>query len=382
MFAKTAGPSLLAIFLMACPPLLAHAADDLAQARRDAEARAAIAEARRAALLASLPSATSAALAGSVELKQFNAAGLVKAFDLARQLAGEVCTALPVDRKTVVYEPAAAQGVLAARLVQDALARLAEDLGRRNKELQGIIDTHTPQGSQLGSLVLGALTVIPATLTAAADVTALFRSDVGVAGTGYGEGARSLFVSALGQHCPGKLAGLGSGYLGELDGKQYDTLLGKVRGLGAQRGELANRIAIVQKLADAAKGDDKRELAALAAGAAVLLKTVDAFIDSLAAGEVGERSPLFNTARYLAYATRTRDTLVLDFDLRLEGMTIVKESLFTGQRLRLSGVAFLWYRLHAPDGTLLAADTVRRMTAPVEVDLRGEAADGEFWRSP
>lgn len=382
MLVKTARQFLLAIFLLACPPLLAHAAGDLAQARRDAEARAAIAEAERAALLARLPPATATPLAGSVELKQFNAAGLVKAFDLARQLAGELCTALPVDRKTVVHEPAAAQGVLAARLVQDAIARLAEDLGRRNKDLQVIIDTHTPQGSQLGSLALGALAVIPATLSAAADVSALFRSNVGAAGIAYGEGARSLFVTALGRQCPGKLAGLGSGYLGELDGKQYDTLLGKVRGLGAQRGELANRIAIVQKLADAAKGDDKRELAALAAGAGALLKTVDAFIDSLAAGEAGERSPLFNAARYLAYAARTRDMLVLDVDLRLEGMTIVKESLFGGQRLRLSGVAFLWYRLHAPDGTLLAADTLRRMTAPVELDLRGTVIDEKFWLLP
>jgi len=60
-------------------------------------------------------------------------------------------------------------------------------------------------------------------------------------------------------------------------------------------------------------------------------------------------------------------------------MTIVKDNLFTGQRLRLSGVAFLWYRLHAADGTLLKADTLRRMTAPVEVDLRGAAPAGDFW---
>jgi hypothetical protein len=70
---------------------------------------------------------------------------------------------------------------------------------------------------------------------------------------------------------------------------------------------------------------------------------------------------------------------VLDFDLRLEGMTIVKDGLFMGQKLRLSGVAFLWYRVHEPDGTLRIADAVRRITRPVEVDLRGEDANGEFW---
>ena len=123
----------------------------------------------------------------------------------------------------------------------------------------------------------------------------------------------------------------------------------------------------------------KKELAALAVAGGTLLKSAASFIDSLRAGERGERSPLFNAARYLGYAARTRDMLVLDFDLRLEGMTIVKDNLFSGQRLRLAGVAFLWYRLHEPNGALRLADTVRRITAPVEVDLRGTAAGGVFW---
>jgi hypothetical protein len=152
-----------------------------------------------------------------------------------------------------------------------------------------------------------------------------------------------------------------------------------VRALAAQRGEFAQRVAVLDKLADAAKGDEKRNLATIAASGGALLKTVDAFIDSLKAGEASDRSPLFNAARYLGYAARTEGMLVLDFDLRLEGMTIVKDGLFTGQKLRLSGVAFLWYRVHEPDGTLRIADAVRRITRPVEVDLRGDEADGEFW---
>ncbi|WP_323140455.1 hypothetical protein [Massilia phyllosphaerae] len=361
-----------------CPASAAHAYDDALQARQDAETRAAIAAAERAELLARLPPATSKPLSGAVELRQFGAAGLVKAFDLARQLAGDVCSALPADRKTSVYEPGATQGILAARLVQDAIERFGDDLGRQNKLLQQAIDAHAPQGSKAG-LILPALSAVPATLRAAADLSALFKTDVGVEGLAYGEGARSLFVTALARQCPDKVAGLGAGYLGELDAKPYDSLLAKVRSLATQRGELANRTALVQRLADAAKGDEKKELAALAAVGGTLLKSADAFIDSLRAGETGERSPLFNAARYLGYAARTRDMLVLDFDLRLEGMTIVKDNLFSGQRLRLAGVAFLWYRLHEPNGALRLADTVRRMTAPVEVDLRGDAVGGAFW---
>jgi hypothetical protein len=365
------------------PPAHGAAGDtttELQAAQRDAEARAAIAEADRAELLARLPPSSIKPLQGSLDTRQFGAAGLVKAFDLARELATEVCAALPADRRTVVYEPAAAQGVLAARQVADAISRLGDELNKQNRELQQIIDAHTPQG---GAAVIAftLLTAVPATLKSGADLSALFKTDVSAQGIAYGDGARSLFATALAHGCPGKIAGLGSGYLGELDGRQTASLLARVRALAAQRGELANRIAILQKLLDAAKGDEKRDLGAVASSAGAQLKAVDVFVDSLRAGETGDRSPLFNAARYLGYAARTEGMPVLDFDLRLEGMTIVKDGLFTGQKLRLSGVAFLWYRVHEPDGTLRVADALRRVTRPVEVDLRGEAVKDDFFGS-
>jgi hypothetical protein len=375
---KTTAITILFTLFAACR-IASAAADDLLTAQREAEARKAIAEAERAELLARLPPSTSKPLAGSIDTKQFGAAGLARAFDLAHGLAGELCAALPAEPRTAVYEAPAVQGILAARLVADALARYNEDLGRQNRELQQVIEAHTPQGTQAGALPLAALAAIPATVKAAADLSALFKSDAGAQGIAYGEGARGLFVTALAQRCPDKVAGLGSGYLGELDGRQYDALLAKVRALAVQRGEFANRLAILQKLLDNAKGDEKKVLAAVAAAGGALLKTVDGFVDSLKAGEAGDKSPLFNAARYLGYAAHTSGMLVLDFDLRLEGMTIVKDSLFTGQRLRLSAVAFLWYRVHEPNGSLRMANAVRRVAKPVEVDLRGEEANGDFW---
>jgi hypothetical protein len=359
-----------------------QAAADALAVQLDAQARKAIAEAERAELLASLPPATSRPLQGSVNTGQFGAAGLVKAFDLARQLAQDVCAALPADRRTAIYESASTQGIVAARTVADGLARLADDLARQNRELQAYIDAHTPPGSKAISPVVVALTVIPATVKAAADVSALFKTDVTAAGLAYGDGARTLFATALAQGCPDKIAGLGGGYLGELDAAQHDKLLARVRTLAAQRGEFANRIAIVQRMADAAKGDEKRDLSATASAASAVLKNVDSFVDSLKAGEASDKSPLFNAARYLAYAARVNGALLLDFDLRLEGLTIVKDGLFSGQRLRLAGVAFLWYRVYEPNGQLRAANAVRRMTEPVEVDLRGAHAGGEFWGQP
>jgi hypothetical protein len=365
--------------LVSAPPARGGTPDaDLQSAQRDAEARAAIAEAERAELLARLPPSLSKPLQGSIDTRQFGAAGLVKAFDLAHDLALEVCAALPADRKTAIYDPVSSQGMLAARQVSDAIERLKDDLAKQNKELQQLIEAHTPQGSA-AAIVLTLLSAVPATVKAGADMSALFKTDVSAQGIAYGDGARSLFTTFLARGCPDKVAGLGSGYLGELDGRQLASLLARVRALAAQRGEYANRIAILDRLADAAKGDEKRGLAAAVAGAGALLKAVDAFIDSLRAGETGDRSPLYNAARYLGYAARTEGMLVLDVDLRLEGMSIVKDSMFTGQKLRLSGVAFLWYRVHEPDGTLRMADAVRRVARPVEVDLRGEAVGGEFW---
>lgn len=326
---------------------------------------------------------TSSALEGAVDTRQFGAAGLVKAFDLAQQLAIDLCAALPADQKTVIHEVASTQGVVGARMLSESIGRMTDDMSRQNKQLQLFIDQHAPPGPPLIPGAVVALTVVPATIKAAADISSLFKTNVTVAGLGYGEGARAMFVTALGKMCPNKIVGFGSGYLGELDLAQHERLLGRVRALVTLRGDYAGRIAVVEQLAELAKGDAKRNLAAVAAAAGAVVKLVDAFVDSLKAGETGEKSPLFNAARYLAYAGRAGDALVLDFDLRLEGMSIVKDNLFTGQHLRLSGVAFLWYRLYESNGALRSADAMRRITAPVDVDLRGKEADGEFWdRAP
>ncbi|NNG22675.1 hypothetical protein HGB41_06620 [Massilia sp. ML15P13] len=366
-------------------PVHAQPSTELAELRArqlEAETRQAVAEAERAELLARLPPAQSKALAGTVDTRQFGTAGLVRAFDLARELAGELCAQLPADRQAALYDPTTAQGMVAARTVDSALSRLSSDMAAKNKELQLYLDTNRPPGSGAAALPLAVLAVVPATVRAGADIAALLRSDVAASGIGYGEGARSLFASALAQACPGRISGLGAGYLGELDWARYEKLLGRVGALAGHRAAYAGRITELQGLVDAVKGEQKKEFAAVAQAALAQLKVVDTFVDSLKAGEASEKSPLFNAARYLGYSERTAGSLVLDADLRLEGLAIVKENLFTGQHLRLSGVAFLWYRLHEADGRLLRAEALRRITRPVEVDLRGTGAPDTFWSGP
>lgn len=362
---------------------LYQATTDALVAQREAEIRKATAEAERAEMLARLPPVAAKALPGTVNIASFGAAGLVKAFDLAQALADDVCTALPQDRSATIYEPAATQGVVSARLVSDAIRHLTLDLSRQNEELQKFIDLHASEAPPVTkTLSLVGLAAVPATVRAVADITALFRSNVAVSSDSYGPDVRAMFVTSLAKACPDRIVGLGSGYLGEFDPAQYDKLMANVRALAKLRSDYAGRIAIVQKMADGAKGEAKKDFAAVATVAGAVVKTVDVFIESLKVGEAGDKSPLFNAGRYLAYGERARSALVLDFNLRLEGMTVMKQNLFTGQHLRLSGVALLWYRIYEPNGMLRSANALRRISQPVEVDLRGKDASGEFWDGP
>lgn len=374
---------LLCLIAFISPAVHAQSTDsaDLLDARArllEAETRQALAEAERAELLARLPPAQAKALPGNVDVNKLGAAGLARAFDLALALAVEVCASLPHDRSVVLYDPAVSQGVVAARTVDAALARTGQELASRNGELARYLDRHTPASA--AALPLAWLTAPTVLLRAGADLASLFKSDATLAGIGYGDGARALFASALARSCPARLAGLSGGYMGELDTERHAALLERVRLLAAERAVLARHIARLDALHDAAKGDLKKEIGAVLDVAEVQIKAVDAFYESLRAGEASDKSPLFTAARYLGQAERSAGALVLDVDLRLEGLTQVRDNLFTGERLALSGVALLWYRLHAPDGRLLRADALRRISRPIEVKLRGADADGNFWR--
>jgi len=348
----------------------------------EAETRQALAEAERAELLARLPPVQAKALSGNVEAGKFGAAGLARAFDLTLELAIDVCAGLPQDRQVTLYDPVVSQGVVAARTVDGALARTAQELAERNLELQRYINAQTPQSAdRRPAIPLIWLTAPTVLLRAGADLASLFKSDATFTGIAYGDGARALFASALARSCPTRLAGLSGGYMGELDIARHDRLLERVRLVGTERSVLAQHAARLEVLADAAKGELKKELQAVEAAARAQLKAVDAFTEGLRAGEASDKSPLFTAARYLGQAERSASALVLDVDLRLEGLTQVRGNLFGGERLSLSGVAFLWYRLHEPDGRLLRADALRRISRPVEVELRGKQADDAFWNA-
>lgn len=126
-----------------------------------------------------LPLATAKLLSGAVELRQFATAGLVRAFDLSRQLAGDVCTAPPPPTgKRACTNRAPRRASWPRAWCRTPSSASATTSGRQNKLLLQTIDTHAPQGSKAG-LMLPVLSTVPATLRAAADLSSLFKTDAG-----------------------------------------------------------------------------------------------------------------------------------------------------------------------------------------------------------
>lgn len=354
---------------------------DLAVQKAVAEARRAIAEAEKAEAAAKIPATESKALSGSIDSKAFGAAGLVKAFDLATELAGEACTALAKHKATfVIYDAVVVQGVVNARLVSGEIDRITKNL----QETKIFIELNAVKKADAGEkktrsglLAVGALT---GGIKAIADLASLFKSNVTVVGTMYEDAAaRSLFITGMAEQCPNNMVGLGAGYLGDLDTSHYERLKSNAVALIEARYELADAIAQVKKRSETTKDAEKARIETLAADATGILKQADAFLEALKLSDFSDKGPLFSAARFLSYESRTKGSNVLDFHLRLDGLAITKENIFVGQRLRLSGVALLWYRLHQPDGTLIYAKTLRRIAKPVEVDLRGTDATSDFW---
>jgi len=326
--------------------------------QKEAEARKAIADAEKLELAAKLPTTETKLLGGSINSEKFGAASLVKAFDLAKDLAHEVCESVPSNTGFVIYDTATIQGIVSARAVEREIGQLSEQLTSSNEQLGTVLKGEAKALWAAPLLGVGAAVT---GIKAAADLASVFKSNLTVVGTSYGDGSKSLFTTTLAEQCLTNVKGLSNGYFGELDDSRYATLREKYTDLVKQRAGFATSIDQVKKILDdkntvAAR---KEELTPLYAGASQLLKAADIFIESLKASEVSDKSPLFNAARYLAYEKRTSGADILDLELRLEGLSITKENIFIGQRLRLSGVAFLTYRVYDPQGNIGVANPTR-----------------------
>jgi hypothetical protein len=82
----------------------AEALADLVIRQKEAEAKKAEAEAEKGELLAKLPATKIEALPGSIDAKNFGAAGLVVAVDLAKEIALRLCGVIDEGRTLLIYD--------------------------------------------------------------------------------------------------------------------------------------------------------------------------------------------------------------------------------------------------------------------------------------
>lgn len=314
------------------------------------------------------------ALAGSVEVKNFGAAGLVVAIDLAKELAPRLCEVIRSDQTALVYDPTTASGIISARLLDTQIILFQDSLDKALKEQ----DVRKAYELFTESLGMGAA-VATGTIKAVAELASLFKTNITVNKTDFAE-AKSLLLTAMASNCPEKLTSLGFGYAGELDTTEFDSLRKRALKLINDRAQLEVRITgVKKKLDDEKDAAKKKALQTQFEDISAVGKLVDGFIAVLKPNEIGEKSPLLVAARYLALSKRTINSNILDIDFKLEGLTIIKENSFTGQKLRLSATAITWYRLHEKAGRIIKAGVWRELAKPVQIDLRGDDAKDVFW---
>ena len=352
----------------------AEALTNLGIRQKEAEASKAEAEAKKGEALAILPPTETKALSGTVDVKNFGSAGLIVAVDLAKEIAAEICVIIDNDKKIIVYDPETTSGIISARLLQTQLDMFQDSLDKVLKEEKVGFEPEF-----LSELAIGAA-VATGTIKTIADLASLFKTNIAVSKTDFSE-AESLFITAMANICPGKISDLGFGYKGELDVDAYKDLQNKALKLIGDREQLGNKIILMKELIananekEASIRNMKKQLADLNAVA----KLVDNFIAVLKTNDISDKSPLFIASKYLSLSSKIENSQVLDIDLKLEGLSIIKENLFTGQKLRLSATAICSYRLYDLKGKILKAGVIRKIAKPVQMDLCGDDAGSEFW---
>ncbi len=343
--------------------------------QKEAEARKAKATAERDEVMAGIPTTETKALAGAMDVKNFGSAGTVVAVDLALEMAADLCGHLNASPNIIIYDPSTASGVISARLLQYQINLLKSALD----EALRTYDTRRP-GDQKAMVAPGLVAAMATgTIKALVDLVSLFKTNVAVSSTALDK-SKVIFATALASSCSQNIKHIGSGYLGELDGAPVIELQKQIFEITKGRSELELKKLGVKKSLDAATdAEKKRPLQAELDALESLGKQVDGFLGQIRSNEATDKAVLVTAAKYLAFSKTLAGADILDFEITLEGLSITKENIFTGQTLRLSGVAILSYRLHKIGGELISARVLRRVAKPIKVDFRGEGAAGQFW---
>lgn len=360
------------------------------------------AEAEKAELAAKFPSTDAKALPGTIGTEGVKLLAFPPVIEKMKTLAGKVCDKLPGP--FAVYDGQTFQAVTAATVLESQI-----DLLRKAHESVGQDPTAKAAGPRVAAfLALGAVT---SAVKTAADLASLFKTDI-VTGRNELTEARAYFLAMMAGQCGERMKFIPASYLGELDRARYDALAAKVkalleanytsaRNLDGKKGEIAeqkqqqkeaqDKIAALEKKGDKISAGERKELdtakqtvqqlavairslTTLTAALEDLVKQTDTLILALKINDAGGGGPLQNAARLLRLAERLAapDTAVLDLDVKAEGVTILKNNLFTGQDLRIAGAILLSYKIFDKAGKVTSADALAERTEFQELDLRGK----------
>jgi len=338
--------------------------------------------------LAQIPESSADPLQGTVNIEQLGTAGLVVAVDLAKKLATNLCKSIDAGKSVTIYDSTTISGVISA-------IQLNKQITNFDNEMKNILDGMKEDGKPVGPKDLepqfrirGIPQIAAAatgTLKSIADLTSLFKSNVTFTNTQFAE-AKSLLLTAMAstEGCNKKIIDLGFGYIGEYETTEFEGLLDRIKELLIKKSKIDAKIVDLKK--ELATATDQIKKLKIQANIDLLSSTssvANDFITALKMNEIGNPSPLFVAAKYLSLSKRLNNsnssTQIMDIDIKLEGLSIVKDNFFTGQKLRLSAAAIVWYRLHNMDGSIVKADVWRELAKPVQVDLGGFNPDDTFW---
>ncbi|MGE8453025.1 MAG: hypothetical protein ACN6OP_20875 [Pseudomonadales bacterium] len=351
------------------------------------------ADAEKAELAAKLPTTTATALTGSVGTEGVKLIALGPVLNKLDEAAKELCLTSSPDN-VLIFDRTLVDGIVAARLLQAQI----KDLTYANKN---IVAPLVPAPGQLTVTpkvaALLALSAVTTGIKAVADLAALFKTNVTTAKVDLNE-PKLVFHTMLAAHCGSRILAVPGSYVGELDSTALDEMLASVKELVTARGtanEVADRkrkavTAYNATLKKAEEAKDTNLVAAIkvqieAEQASLMpldevLKQTDAFLLALKTADTTGAGPLVVASRFKALATRIQQrqsSVMLDLDVRAEGVTIVKDSIFTGQKLRIAGAAILSYKVLNLDGSIKFAK-VQTLTTPfTELDLRRKLSTPE-----
>lgn len=361
----------------------------------EAERREAIATAKKAEMEARFPPGATEQLAGSITATEskMGLAANVLAVDLAKQLADNLCAKLePLYSSSampgvVIYNETVFGAMSTSRLLLEQLAWLEANLEKASTDARKRESAAPAPERPLGAnrmtrrlLMAGpALIALTGSIRAFADLTSLAKTNVSLSPSKFADGeAQALFVTALQQGCKDRVVSL-EGYLGEIPSDTVEVARKRIGTLHTYRDiivEDRDRLkANLPKLPVEKRAAAQSDIDDLTA----LVTQADGFLTALAPFESNATSPLMTALKLEALNKRISGHHVMELKFLMEGLSVTRDNMFTGQKLYLSATSIFWYRILDRQGNVQLADVQRRIVTPMFFDVKGKNPKDAFF---